>query len=424
MSTLTAPSSAAATAQLLTENWLRNVFSCNLYKVEGRAAGEVDSDHPMAIVVTHAHPTDEGGRVPLLVVEVSDMPVAEYPAEEASRFAAAGVRDYWVIEVTARRLHVYRDPRPDPDTKHGHSYKQVRVYSPNARFAAGRGTSSGPGRQFAAVVGESGGTLGVSPTLKATRAKPPMTEADWLTGTDFSAHVRLAIDHLSPRRQRLLAAGFCRAVSPFFDHPDLMQALLIIERHADGRADAVDIERARNRCREIAQEAYEAYRGKSMAAMKPGFGGARWRFPIVSSMSGLGAWHLPQRPPCPWTWWGSGQPMRQYKHAPRAWRSYRLPPPSWTARGSNSPASCAAWCGKSPAIPSGWFTSLPTGEPTPRRQSRGRCTILRDFSAMPVLADALQDAGCDNDDVLSHCRDATANHVRGCWVVDVTLARS
>ena len=28
----------------------------------------------------------------------------------------------------------------------------------------------------------------------------------------------------------------------------------------------------------------------------------------------------------------------------------------------------------------------------------------RDFSAMPILADALQDAGCDNDDVLNHCR--------------------
>jgi hypothetical protein len=37
----------------------------------------------------------------------------------------------------------------------------------------------------------------------------------------------------------------------------------------------------------------------------------------------------------------------------------------------------------------------------------------RDFGAMPILADALQDAGCDNDDVLTHCRDATATHVRG-----------
>jgi|SRR5579883_630496 len=38
---------------------------------------------------------------------------------------------------------------------------------------------------------------------------------------------------------------------------------------------------------------------------------------------------------------------------------------------------------------------------------------VRDFSAMPILADALQDAGCDNEDVLNHCRDPQQTHVRG-----------
>jgi hypothetical protein len=46
----------------------------------------------------------------------------------------------------------------------------------------------------------------------------------------------------------------------------------------------------------------------------------------------------------------------------------------------------------------------------------------RDFSAMPILADALQDAGCDNDDVLNHCR-GDGPHVRGCWVVDLVLEK-
>jgi hypothetical protein len=45
-----------------------------------------------------------------------------------------------------------------------------------------------------------------------------------------------------------------------------------------------------------------------------------------------------------------------------------------------------------------------------------------DFSAMPILADALQDAGCDSDEVLDHCR-AAAPHVRGCWVVDLVLGK-
>jgi hypothetical protein len=46
----------------------------------------------------------------------------------------------------------------------------------------------------------------------------------------------------------------------------------------------------------------------------------------------------------------------------------------------------------------------------------------RDFSAMPILADALQDAGGNNEDVLSHCR-GPGPHVRGCWVVDLVLGK-
>ncbi len=47
----------------------------------------------------------------------------------------------------------------------------------------------------------------------------------------------------------------------------------------------------------------------------------------------------------------------------------------------------------------------------------------RAFERMPILADALQDAGCDNSDVLNHCRGAAQVHVRGCWVVDLLLGK-
>jgi hypothetical protein len=46
----------------------------------------------------------------------------------------------------------------------------------------------------------------------------------------------------------------------------------------------------------------------------------------------------------------------------------------------------------------------------------------RDFSAMPILADALQDAGCDNADILDHCR-GPGPHVRGCWVMDLVMGK-
>jgi hypothetical protein len=47
----------------------------------------------------------------------------------------------------------------------------------------------------------------------------------------------------------------------------------------------------------------------------------------------------------------------------------------------------------------------------------------RDFSTLPILADALQDAGCDADDLLAHCRDPKQVHVRGCWAVDLVLGK-
>lgn len=45
-----------------------------------------------------------------------------------------------------------------------------------------------------------------------------------------------------------------------------------------------------------------------------------------------------------------------------------------------------------------------------------------EFSPMPILADALQDAGCDNTDILAHCREP-GDHVRGCWVLDLVLQK-
>jgi hypothetical protein len=47
----------------------------------------------------------------------------------------------------------------------------------------------------------------------------------------------------------------------------------------------------------------------------------------------------------------------------------------------------------------------------------------RDFSDLPILADALEEAGCSNQDILGHCRSG-GEHVRGCWVVDLLLGKS
>ena len=80
-------------------------------------------------------------------------------------------------------------------------------------------------------------------------------------------------------------------------------------------------------------------------------------------------------------------------------------------------AFARSWCRNrwSPCIDPSWLTSDVLA------MCRGMYET-RDFAAMPILADALQDAGCENADVLNHCR-GDGPHVRGCWVVDLLLGK-
>jgi Uma2 family endonuclease len=74
-------------------------------------------------------------RTALLVVEVSDTTVAYDTGDKASLYAAAGIADYWVIDVNDQRLHVFRDPQPDPSKKYGYGYKAVQVLGPKDKVS-------------------------------------------------------------------------------------------------------------------------------------------------------------------------------------------------------------------------------------------------------------------------------------------------
>jgi hypothetical protein len=47
----------------------------------------------------------------------------------------------------------------------------------------------------------------------------------------------------------------------------------------------------------------------------------------------------------------------------------------------------------------------------------------RRFQDLPVLADALEEAGCQDQSILEHLR-STGPHVRGCWPLDLILGRA
>jgi hypothetical protein len=46
----------------------------------------------------------------------------------------------------------------------------------------------------------------------------------------------------------------------------------------------------------------------------------------------------------------------------------------------------------------------------------------QEFDRLPILADALEDAGCSNQEVLNHLRGG-GEHCRGCWPVDLILGK-
>jgi hypothetical protein len=47
----------------------------------------------------------------------------------------------------------------------------------------------------------------------------------------------------------------------------------------------------------------------------------------------------------------------------------------------------------------------------------------RCFDYLPILADALEDAGCTDPALLAHCR-TPGKHVRGCWAADLLLGKT
>jgi hypothetical protein len=67
--------------------------------------------------------------------------------------------------------------------------------------------------------------------------------------------------------------------------------------------------------------------------------------------------------------------------------------------------------------------TVPPGWPTETVVALGTVIYTeRAFDRLPILGDALEEAGCTDEAILSHCR-GPGPHVPGCWVVDSVLIR-
>jgi hypothetical protein len=214
-----------------------------------------------------------------------------------------------------------------------------------------------------------------------------MTEAEWLTSTDpesmLSYHLRGVT---SDRRLRLFAVACCRRIWHLFSDPRSRTAVEVAEKYADGSATEVELDRAYEEA-DGAHKAAFAAKGKGAACLEwaAQFAADRVAFFAARRASGFAR-----------RWTENGGAAQADLLREMVMNEFRpvTVDPLWLA-----------W--NDAAIP----------------RLAGGIYHDRAFDRLPVLADALEDAGCDNADMLAHCR-GPGPHVRGCWVVDLLLGKS
>lgn len=199
------------------------------------------------------------------------------------------------------------------------------------------------------------------------------------------------IRHLSPRfkdfrKWRLFACGCCRQIWPLLAAPSTRRALEVVEKFADSQATVPDVFAAR---------------------YTPQWSGSAATAWAAEAVATLAAWNH------------ADTVFLVAHHAARALRDADHDI-TWTAVRRRQAALVLDLFGKLEAP-----TSL---DPRWLSWNDGMVcqmadTIYREhrFADMPILADALEEAGCDRADLLDHCRQHP-EHARGCWLVDAIRA--
>ena len=99
--------------------------------------GLISEPHPDLAVVTGS-PRDyliDHPKTALLVIEVSDTTIQADTHEKADLYAAGGIADYWVIDLTTDRVLVFRGPRPEAKSAFGHTYASLAAYGRDDKLA-------------------------------------------------------------------------------------------------------------------------------------------------------------------------------------------------------------------------------------------------------------------------------------------------
>jgi hypothetical protein len=237
-----------------------------------------------------------------------------------------------------------------------------------------------------------------------------MTEQEWLDSGLHSPMVALARARrpweVRKRKMRLLVCACCREVWDHLIHPHCRHAVEVAERYADGQATANDRDVARMTAVEVLRVGFRdgSLQGLTrLAAPLAVYAGVRTGELMAAldrAVSGLVSYRVrvalgvPFHPEI-----AGGWKERQAAERRRACDlvrdvfgnpfRLRVVQPSWLS-----------WRG-------GFVGQMARAIYNERR-----------FADLPILADALEEAGCDDADLLGHCR-RPGGHARGCWALDL-----
>jgi len=209
-----------------------------------------------------------------------------------------------------------------------------------------------------------------------------MTEAEWLTCADpekMLTHLRRRKRRPSARKFRLFSVGCCRHSAAVMSHPANRRCLEVAERYADGLASE--------------EERRKSLRAASFAA-------------AINALVGA-------------------DPAREAAHVAGDVPFYAAN--AVEARGGDREpvrrAEAAALCEllrdvvgnpfRPPRLDPAWRTGVAVGLAEAIYEERA-------FDRLPILADALEEAGCGDVAIQAHLR-GPGPHVRGCWALDLAL---
>lgn len=210
-----------------------------------------------------------------------------------------------------------------------------------------------------------------------------MTEQEWLTCVhplDLLSHLKEET-RMSERKSRLFAVACCRLIWERMKKASSRQAVEIAEKYADGLATAEELTAAREAAMPKTQRVQYEVEAAFCSCRQETFG---MGIAFVAIQTAIHAANMYRRE----------NKEEQHVHLLRDIFGNPFRPvafdPSW----------------RTPTV-----TVLAQVIYDERR-----------WGDMPILADALEEAGCDHADMLGHCRGGGV-HMRGCWVVDAVLGK-